>query len=232
MIVSSFPLQEADMAMIKDILSEEKLSEALDMMVKWFPEEATTLESNREVFISHILEGTDPAPGSALTTLQRAKKTEDDVPLSSLTPCQEACALVVVDVLNFVYAFYGLHVSNQKQLYQQLVLNLGGKTLGGFAESIKAFSACSSSQDQLNALYTLGQEIYDAGGFKVVRNLLYSQLGYSKWVKYTIVSYLYNQLWFGQGRGIDGFTFQHVAALSYTTAAQLRKDAAAVECDK
>lgn len=106
--------------MSRNHLSTEKLTniqieKALDQIIEWFPEEAENISSDKEELIALIANDKTPEPNSPLLLIKPAITTESEFyELPSLTPCEQACGMVIFDVVLFVIGLFGLHVSNQE----------------------------------------------------------------------------------------------------------------------
>ena len=235
------------MATDKAKFTKEQVSEGLDTLMKWFPQVATELQlvKNRELLINHILNNTVTAPSLELAPIQSGKKAEffsgssptpshelahaqsekkaESFSLSSLpelTPCQNACGVVIVDVVMFIIGLFGLRVSNEERLTREIIRELGGDTLRGFARSIDTFSTSTGAYDKAKALFTLFGEVQNAGGFSIVFKVLKDEMSWWDWVKTGAIAALQITAWFAS----DGAAFIAEVALNIMSAEQLIED--------
>ena len=128
------------MASKKHQPTKEQIGEAVDTLAKWFPEDAASFKRHRSAIVNHIYEGTDPSSDSELSTLKLQKSQigfssqveafslpersqlgvssqMEAFSLPELTPCQEACGYVAVDVVLFVIDLVGgLHIPLSKNI--------------------------------------------------------------------------------------------------------------------
>ena len=217
------------MATSKTKLTKEQLSEAVDALAKWFPEDGANLSANRDEIVSLISNNTEPAPGSALALVQGEKKAralpetvaQAKLVSLSLTPCQEACGAVAVDVIFFAFGLLGLHVSNQERIARAVIRELGGDTLRGLARAIRNFNTAEGAVNKAKALFTLMGQIYNAGGFKAAFKALKDEMSWWDWTKTGLIAVAQLTAWFAT----DGVAFIAEAALSIMSAEQLIEDA-------
>ena len=201
--------------------SKQQISAAIDTLAEWFPEEATNLKSNHDAIISHVLGDTNPALESSLSRVEKNEVIELAVEIPKLTPCEEACSVVVVDVIFFAFGLVGLHVSNQERLTRAIIQEMGGETLRGLARAIHAFSTADGAVNKAKALFTLAGQIYNAGGFKAAFKVMKSEMDWWDWVKTGVIAVAQIVAWFAT----DGVAFVAEAALTIMSAEQLIEDA-------
>ena len=211
--------------MSKDRPTQRQIEEAVDTLGQWFPEEASKLAEHRDAIVQHIFQATEPAPDSALLKLQLAVSVAPHVVVEAaipgLTPCEEACGVVAVDVVFFVLGLVGLHVSNQGRIARAVIRELGGETLRGLARAIKAFSDADGAMNKAKALFKLMGQIWKAGGFKAAFKALKGEMTAWDWIKTGVIAVAQITVWFGT----DGAAFIAEAALSIMSAEQLIEDA-------
>lgn len=203
--------------------TKEQYLEAVDTLAKWFPEDAAILKEKRNDIVHHIIEGTNPAPGSVLHSKISAvpeAMVMAAIAIPSLTPCEEACAVVVVDVIFFVFGLVGLHVSNQERLNRAIIRELGPETLRGLARAIEAFSTADGAVAKATALFTLMGQIYNAGGFGAAFKVVKDEMSWWDWTKTGIIAVAQITAWFAT----DGIAFIAEAALTIMSAEQLIED--------
>ena len=142
-----------------------------------------------------------------------------------ITPCEEAIALVVFDVIMFIFGLVGLHVSNQEKLNRALIRELGPDTLRGFASAVHNFSEANGKIAKATALFKLMAGISNAGGFKTAFKVVKKEMSWWKWVKTGIIAIVQITAWFAT----DGVAFIAEAALSIMSAEQLIEDSVKVK---
>ena len=140
--------------------------------------------------------------------------------LPKITPCEEAIAIVVFDVVMFVFGLVGLHVSNQERLNRALIRELGPTTLRGFAGAVHNFSKANGKIAKAKALFKLMGGIWNAGGFKAAFKVVKKEMSWWQWTKTGIISVVQITAWFAT----DGVAFIAEAALSIMGAEQLIED--------
>ena len=215
-------------------LSRQQLSEALDKLAEWFPEEKTNLKNHSDDIIRCVLEGTAPGPNSALLLVKATHPVDDLKPFvqaaSTLSPCVEAIGVVLVDVVFFVLGLLGLHVSNQERIARALLRELGEDTLRGFLRAIHNFKEAEGAVDKAKALFAIIGGIWNAGGFRAVFKVLKDEMSWWEWVKTGIIAVAQLTAWLAT----DGAAFVAEAALSIMSAESLIEDAikADKECSK
>ncbi len=211
--------------MSKAKLTPEQLTEALDTLGKWFPEEAPKLAKYREAIVRHIVQGTEPAPDSPLATMKYETTPEAAIMLAAtipgLTPCQEACGMVAADTVIFAFGLAGLHVSNQERIARAIIQELGGETLRGLSRAILAFSEADGALSKAKALFTLMGQIWSAGGFSAAFKVMKDEMSWWDWTKTGVIAVAQITAWFAT----DGVAFIAEAALSIMSATQLIEDA-------
>ncbi len=200
--------------------SKQQISAAIDTLAEWFPEEATNLKSNRDAIISYHDGDASPALESSLSRVEK-NEVELAVEIPKLTPCEEACSVVVVDVIFFCFGLVGLHVSNQERLTRAIIQEMGGETLRGLARAIHAFSTADGAINKAKALFTLAGQIFKAGGFKAAFKVIKSEMSWWDWVKTGVIAVAQIVAWFAT----DGVAFVAEAALTIMSAEQLIEDA-------
>ena len=212
-----------EMATSKTELTKERVSEALDTLAKWFPEEAQNFTKNRDAIVRHIVEGTEPASGAALLLVQSHPKAERLV--STLaeppwTPCEEAIGVFLVDVVFLVLGLVGLHVSNQERITRALLRELGPDTVRGFLRAIRNFNEADGAYQKAKALFAIFGGIYKAGGFRAVFKVLKDEMSWWEWLKTGIIAVAQIAAWFAT----DGVAFIAEVALNIMSAEQLLED--------
>ena len=206
--------------------TKEQYLKAVDTLAEWFPENAALLKRNRDTIIDCILAGTKPPPGSPLAAsgkLQSGAGEEGQGALQaqSVSPCVEACLVVTLDVILFVFGLVGLHVSNQERLTRALLREMGEDTLRGLARAIHNFSTADGALAKAKALFTLMGQIYNAGGFKAAIKVIKDEMTTWEWIKTGVIAVAQITAWFAT----DGIAFIAEAALSIMSAVQLIEDA-------
>lgn len=209
------------MAANKTKPTKEQYLEAVNTLAKWFPEDAAILKSNQDAIVRHIVDGSQPGKGSPLLAVQKATPQVMEAELPKLTPCEEACAAVVVDVIFFCFGLVGLHVSNQERMTRALIRELGPATLRGFARAIHDFSTADGAIAKAKALFALMGGIYNAGGFRAAFKVLKDEMTWWEWIKTGVIAVAQIVAWFAT----DGLAFIAEAALSIMSAEQLIEDA-------
>ena len=207
--------------MSKQNPTREQIAEAVDTLGKWFPEEAPKLAKYREAIIDHVVRKSEPAADSALATMKYSETRPVLVELPTLTPCEEACIKVVVDVVFLVIGLVGLHASNEERITRAIIRELGGETLRGFSRAIHAFSDADGAMNKAKALFTLFGQIYNAGGFKAALKIIKDEMTWWDWVKTGLIAVAQITAWFAT----DGVAFVAEVALSIMSAEQLIEDA-------
>ncbi len=212
--------------MSKAKLTPEQLTEALDTLGKWFPEETPKLAKYRKDIVRHIVQGTEPAPDSPLASMQHETTPEAAIMLAAtipgVTPCQEACGIVAVDVVFFVFGLVGLHTSNQERIARAVIQELGGETLRGLARAIQAFSEADGALNKSRALFTIMGQIWKAGGFSAAFKVIMDEMSWWDWLKTGVIAVAQITAWFAT----DGVAFIAEAVLTIMSATQLIEDAA------
>ena len=209
--------------MSKQNLTREQIAEAVDTLGKWFPEEAPKLAKYREAIIDHVVRKSEPAADSALATMKYSETRPEAamlVGLPKLTPCEEACGKVVVDVVFFVFGLVGLHVSNEERITRAIIRELGGDTLRGFSRAIHAFSDADGAKNKAIALFKLFGQIFNAGGFKDALKVIKDEMSWWDWIKTGLIAAAQITAWFAT----DGVAFIAEVALNIMSAEQLIED--------
>ena len=208
--------------MSKTKLTPEQINEALETLGNWFPEEAHKLAKHREAIVDHVIQETEPASDSPLASMEHeAAPPEMLAKMPGLTPCEEACGVVVLDVVMFAFGLVGLHVSNQQRIERAIIRSLGGETLRGLARAIKAFSDADGAMNKAKALFKLMGQIWKAGGFKAAIKALKDEMTWWAWVKTGVIAVAQITAWFAT----DGVAFIAEAAMNIMSAEQLIEDA-------
>lgn len=192
-------------------LTQEQITMGLHTFAGMFPEDAGQLIKYRETIIDHIHKGTNPPPDSKLVL---------NVGFPSLTDCEMACGVVVVDVVFFVFGLVGLHISNQERLTRAVLRELGPDTLRGLARAITAFSEAEGATAKATALFTLMGQIYNAGGFGAAFKVAKDEMSWWDWTKTGIIAVAQIIAWFAT----DGVAFIAEAALQIMSAVTLIED--------
>ena len=216
------------MASTKQKPTKEQIGEAVDTLAQWFPEDAASFKRHRSAIVNHIYEGTNPSSGSELSSLKLQKIQVgadlliEAVSLPGLTPCQEACGYVAVDVVFFVLGLVGLHVSNNERITRAILRELGADTLRGLARAIRNFSEADGAYNKAKALFTLFGQIYKAGGFRAAFKVIKDEMTTWEWIKTGVIAVAQITAWFAT----DGVAFIAEVALNIMSAEQLIEDAA------
>ena len=215
------------MASTKQKPTKEQIGEAVDTLAQWFPEDAASFKRHRSAIINHIYDGTNPSPGSGLSSLKLQKSQVgagliEAVSLPGLTPCQEACGYMVVDVVFFVLGLVGLHVSNDERITRAILRELGADTLKGLARAIRDFSEADGAYNKAKALFTLLGQIYKAGGLSAAFKVIKDEMTEWEWIKTGVIAVAQIAAWFAT----DGVAFIAEVALNIMSAEQLIEDAA------
>ena len=207
-------------------LTPEQVNEAVETLGKWFPEEAPKLAKHREAIVDYIVRGTEPASDHPLAIMKHETRASSQTAKESeaflgLTPCQEACGVVIVDVVMFAFGLIGLHVSNEERISRELIRELGGETLRGFARAIREFSEADGAMNKARALFTLMGQIKKAGGFSAVFKVVKNEMTWWDWTKTGLIAVAQITAWFAT----DGVAFIAEAAMTIMNAEQLIEDA-------
>lgn len=205
--------------------TREQITEALDTLGKWFPEEAPKLVKYREAVVDHIFRGTDPAPGSPLASLTHEHAPEAAAPdaaelaaaVPGLSPCTEACLMATTQAVLFVFGLVGLHVSNQERIARALLRELGQETLRGFDRAILAIKEADGAMAKAKALFKFLGQVWKAGGFKAAFKAAKSEMSWWDWTKTAITAVAQITAWFAS----DGAAFIAEAVLNIMSAVQL-----------
>jgi len=196
---------------------------ALETFCAWFPEEAPKLQEHRGAIIETILSDCAPAIDSPLLQLQFAPSDlAVNLERAALSPCEEAIAAVVVDVIFFAMGLLGLHVSNQERMERVIIREFGGKTLNGFRREVEALHEAKGAFAKAKAVFSLLGHIKNAGAFKAVWKELKHEMSFWQWAKSGTIAVLTFATWFAS----DGAAFIAEAALQVMSATQLIEDAA------
>ena len=204
--------------------TKEQYLEAVDTLAKWFPQDAATLKAHQDVIVHHVMFGSKPEKDSPLCMMAAKKPTPKvtaATELPSLTPCEEACAVVVVDVIFFCLGLVGLHVSNDERMTRAIIQELGPETLRGFSRAIHDFSTADGAYAKAKALFALMGGIYSAGGFRAAFKVIKDEMSWWEWTKTGVIAVAQIVAWFAT----DGIAFIAEAALSIMSAEQLIEDA-------
>ena len=215
------------MASKKPKPTKEQLGEAVDTLAKWFPEYAASFKEHRSAIVCHIYDGTDPSSGSELSSLklqqsQPAISQIVAISIPGLTPCEEACGYVAVDVVFFVLGLAGLHTSNNERITRAILRELGADTLKGLARAVRDFSEADGAYNKAKALFTLFGQIYKAGGFRAALKVIKDEMTTWEWIKTGVIAVAQIAAWFAT----DGIAFIAEVALNIMSAEQLIEDAA------
>ena len=216
------------MASTKQKPTKEQIGEAVDTLAQWFPEDAASFKRHRSAIVDHVFNGINPSSGSELFSLKLQKSQVGAGPAESLsslpglTPCQEACGIVAVDVVFFVLGLVGLHVSNSERITRAILRELGPDTLRGLARAIRAFSEANGAKNKAKALFTLLGQIYKAGGFRAAFKVIKDEMTTWEWIKTGVIAVAQITAWFAT----DGVAFIAEVALNIMSAEQLIEDAA------
>ena len=199
----------------------------MDTLAKWFPEYAASFKEHRSAIVSHIYDGTDPSSGSKLSSLklqqtQPAISQIEAISIPGLTPCEEACGYVAVDVVFFVLGLAGLHTSNNERITRAILRELGADTLKGLARAVRDFSEADGAYNKAKALFTLFGQIYKAGGFRAALKVIKDEMTTWEWIKTGVIAIAQIAAWFAT----DGIAFIAEVALNIMSAEQLIEDAA------
>ena len=204
-------------------LTEEQLNEGLETFSKWFPEEAENIQKHRDAIIRHIVEGTNPDASSPLLAQSYAKVSDRDLKADlshELTPCIQAIAVFIADVVFFLLGLVGLHVSNQERITRALLRELGEDTLRGFLRLIHEFNSASGAVEKAKALFSIFSGIYKAGGFSAVFKVIKDEMTWWEWLKTGVIAAAQITAWFAT----DGAAFIAEVALNIMSAEQLIED--------
>ena len=136
------------------------------------------------------------------------------------TPCTEAIAVFISDVVFLVLGLVGLHVSNQERITRALLRELGEDTLRGFLRAIRNFNTASGAYEKAKALFAIFGGIYKAGGFRAVFKVLKDEMSWWEWVKTGVIATAQIAAWFAS----DGAAFIAEVALNIMSAEQLIED--------
>lgn len=166
-----------------------------------------------------LYSGTNPEIGSSLLAQTHAKllTTAPYVTELSVTPCEEAIGIFLVNAVMLAIGLVGLHVSNQERLSRALLQELGQDTLRGFARAIHNFNTAEGAVAKAKALFTILSQVYKAGGFRAVFKVLKEEMSWWEWLKTGVIAMAQISAWFLT----DGAAFIAEAALSIMSAEQL-----------
>ncbi|CAB3996123.1 hypothetical protein PACLA_8A071883 [Paramuricea clavata] len=207
------------MATIKTKLTKEQVTQALKTLGEWFPGEAENFKKHHNDIVRHIIEGTEPKDGEPLLVQSHSKEVSATVTATALsfTPCVEAIAVFIVDVVFFALGLVGLHVSNQERMARALLRELGEDTLRGFLRAIHNFNAADGALAKAKALFAILGQIYNAGGFRAVFKVIKDEMSWWEWIKTGVIAVAQITAWFAT----DGAAFIAEAALSIMSAESL-----------
>ncbi|CAL2095090.1 hypothetical protein [Tenacibaculum sp. 190524A02b] len=205
---------------MKDI-NKQQVENAIKKLIEWFPEETENLEVNKELIVNYFLDKNKPVHPTLKEIKHVTVKDQENFDTLSLTACEEAIAIVVVDVIMFVFGLVGLHISNQERLTRSLIRKLGPSTLRGFSRAVHNFSVAKGAMAKSKALFALMGGIWKAGGFKAAFKIAKDEMTWWEWVKTGTIAVVQITAWFAT----DGIAFIAEAALVIMSAEQLIEDA-------
>ncbi|MEL6537072.1 MAG: hypothetical protein AAFQ98_16745 [Bacteroidota bacterium] len=190
------------------------VDDAFDHFAQWFPDEQQELDKNQKAITQEVI------TTSSKDTQQNITLGTIDGVTITITPCEEAIAVVLVDAVFFILGMVGLHVSNQERMTRAIIRELGPETLRGFERAIHNFNTAEGAYQKAKALFAILGGIWKAGGFKAVFKELKDEMSWWEWVKTGILAVAQIVAWFAT----DGIAFIAEAALTIMSAEQLIED--------
>merc|ERR1719191_1953199 len=204
-------------------MSRVEVEAALNTFCAWFPEEAPKLQEHRSAIIEAMLSDCAPAIDSPLLQLEFAPSgLAKDLERAVVSPCEEAIAVVVVDVILFVMGLLGLHAPDQERMERTIIQEFGGDVLNGLAKEVKAFHEADGKIEKAKALFSLLGSIKKAGAFTAVWKELKHEMTWWQWFKSGATALAQFGLWFTT----DGVAFIAEATLNIMSATDLIEAAA------
>jgi hypothetical protein len=174
--------------------TRKQLSEAVDALADMFPEEAASLKQHHSTIVGHLHEGTEPAPNSALALL-KLKPITTSVESYVSPPCAEACAKVAVDIASLILRLLRSHTPNQEKTVRGLLEELGYETVSGFSRVIRDFNEAKGAHEKAKAYFRIMDEVWKAGGFRVVFKMMKDKKAWWEWVKNCAVTLAHLTEW-------------------------------------
>ena len=136
------------------------------------------------------------------------------------TPCTEAIAVFLVDVVLFVLNLAGLRLPNGGPFAKAIILQLGEQRIRGFLKAITKFNLASNANEKAKAIFELVVAMYYADIFRAVFTVIKDKMSWLDWLTTGVIAVAQITAWILSG----GAALIIKAALSIMSATQLLKD--------
>ncbi len=182
-------------------LSQESIQNALNKFSEWFPEQAAGISQHKEELVSHILNGTVPAAGTAMAALKvgsfaMPESKQRSITLPKIPPCEMAIGVAVLSAGSFTMSLMGLKVIADEDMSRALLREAGEETLNGFQIMLNGFKEAEGALDKAKALFSIAGKLYNVGGFKVILKAWKDEADWYDWVRAGATSIAQLMIWF------------------------------------
>lgn len=211
-------------------LTRNQVEEALNALRDIAPEEAPSIDLFAEEIIFNIVNDTEPATNSILTTVQYASViTLEELMAENagLTRCQEAVGTLVVDVIFLGVGLLGLRIGNTDKAGKFIIKGIKPKHIEGLKGTINYIQYTTSFMDVGRGIASMFGEIYDMGCMGMLFQYLKGEMKWWQWIKTAVSLVVQLVSWFLTG----GAAFVAEIILNVTMVAQIIEDTVYVAKD-
>jgi len=179
-----------------------QLQEAVDNLAQLVPAEASELKRQKYEIVDFLMNLSEPRPNSTLQRVQfSGSENSADLPNSSvevsLSPCQQAEAVVVFDAVSVVMGMVRFNMPSKGISFEAWV-NSNPQTADALLPNIEKFGKATRAEERAGEFFEIAKKVFTSNGFSAVFSALRkSMTSWWDWVKLSVSVIAQILLWFG-----------------------------------
>jgi len=190
-------------------INQKIIDEALDKVMRMFPEERANIRANRKELIEFISKGKNPPATSALLKVQHAAPSSGPLMSKSKKKTvlgkqwQNDLVSVTIDSvcvglsMMSVSASYDTYLKTDlKEAMAAEIASMSSSTASKFSKAIENFKQAETKTKQAKAFCKVAGAVWSIGGFSQALKVIKKHSSWWEWVKLSVIIVAQGTAWF------------------------------------